>query len=109
MTKYRGFTYRDCNISLTLNHKTPMVIRNLKKYVSHLTMQELGKFNLKINFTSNGLEKYLRFTINSKSSLVDSSQLQSSSLYKLVKNLSEDEFKYLSQEFVNNVLDPIKQ
>ena len=29
-------------------------------------MQELGKFNLKINIIPNGLERYMSFTINNK-------------------------------------------
>ena len=43
-------------------------------------MRELGKFNLKINFISNGLEKYMSFTINNKLSFTDSFQFLSSSL-----------------------------
>ena len=34
-------------------------------------MQELGKFYLKINVISNGLQKYMRF-INNKLSFIDS-------------------------------------
>ena len=29
-------------------------------------MQKLGKFNIKINVLPNGLEKYMRFTIDNK-------------------------------------------
>ena len=47
--KYRGSAHRDCNINLKLNHNIPVVFYNLKIYDSHLFMQELGKFNLKIN------------------------------------------------------------
>ena len=36
-------------------------------------------------------------------------QFLRSSLDSLFKNLSKDDFKYLSQEFVNNVLDLFKQ
>ena len=68
-------------------------------------MQELDKFNLKINFMPNGLEKYMSFSINNKLSFIDSFQLLSSSLDSLVKYLGTDDFKYLSEEFDNNVLD----
>ena len=47
--------------------------------------------------------------INSKSLFIDSFQFLSSSLDSLVKNLKEGDFKYLSQEFNNNVLDAVKQ
>ena len=107
--KYRGSAHRDCNINVKLNHKIPVVFHNLKNYDSHLIMQELGKFNLKINVIPNGLEKYMSFTINNKLSFIDSFQFLSSSLDSLVKNLNKDDFKYLSQEFDNNVLDLVKQ
>ena len=71
-------------------------------------MQELGKFNLKINVIPNGLEKHMSFTVN-KLSFFDSFQFLGSSLNNLVKSLSKDDFKYLSQEFDNNVLDLVKQ
>ena len=71
-------------------------------------MQELGKFNLKINVTPNGLEKYMSFTINNKLRFIDIFQFLSSLLDSLVKNLKKDDFKYSSQEFDNNVLDLVK-
>ena len=52
--KYRGSAYRDCIINLRLNQKIPIVFHNLKNYDSHLIMQELGEFNLKINVIPNG-------------------------------------------------------
>ena len=66
-------------------------------------MQELGRFNLKINVISNRLEKYMSFSINSKLSFIDSFQFLSSPLDSLVKNLAKDDFKYLSQEFDKNL------
>ena len=36
-------------------------------------MQELGKFSRKVTVISNGLQKYMRFTINNKLSFLDSS------------------------------------
>ena len=72
-------------------------------------MQELENFSLKINAIPNGLEKYMSFTINNKLSFVDRFPFLSSSLDSLVKNLSKDDFKYLTQEFDNNVLYLVKQ
>ena len=101
--KYRGSAHRDCNMNLKLNRKIPAVFHNLKYYDFHLIMQELGKFNLKINVIPNGLEIYMRFSINYTLSFVDSFQFLSSSLSILVKNLCKNDFKNLSQDFVNNV------
>ena len=83
--KYRGSAHRDCNINVKSNHKIP-VFHNLKDYDSHLIMQELGKFSLKINVILNGLEKYMSFSINNKLSFIDSFQFLSSSLDSLIKN-----------------------
>ena len=51
----------------------------------------------------------ISFSINNKLCFIDSFQFLSSSLDSLVKNLSKDDFKYLSQEFDNNVLDLVKK
>ena len=94
--KCKGSAHIDCNINLKLNHKIPVVFHNLKNYDSHVIMQELGRFNLKISVILNVLEKYIRFTINNKLSFIDSFQFLSSSLDSLVENLNKDDFKYLS-------------
>ena len=60
--KYRGFAHRDCNINFKLNLKIFVVFHKLKNYNSHLIMQELDKFNLKINVIPSGLEKYMSFS-----------------------------------------------
>ena len=72
-------------------------------------MQELGKFNLKINFIPNKLENCMSYSINNKLGFIDSFQFLSSSLDSLVKNLNKNDFKYLSEKIDNNVLDPVKQ
>ena len=51
----------------------------------------------------------MSFTINNKLSFIYTFQFLSSSLGSLVKILGKDDFKYLSQEFDNNVLDLVKQ
>ena len=107
--KYRSSAHRDCIISVKLNHKIPVVFYNLKNYDSHLIMQELSKFNFKLNVISNELEKYTSFSINKELSFIDSFQFLSSSLDTLLKNLGEDNFKYLRQEFDNNISDLLKQ
>ena len=89
--KYRGSAHRDCNINTKLNKKIAVTFHNLKDYDSHLIMQELGKFNLKINVIPNGLEKYMSFSINNKLRFINSFQFLSSSLDSLVKNLRNDD------------------
>ena len=76
-----------------------MVFHNRKNHDSHLIMQELVKFNLKINVIPNGLEKEMIFNINNKLIFIDNFQSLSFSLDSLVKNLGKDDFNYLSQEF----------
>ena len=61
--KYIISVHRDCNINFKWNHKVPVVFHNLKNYDSHLIMQELRKFNLKINFLINVFQKYTSFKI----------------------------------------------
>ena len=64
--KYRGAAHRNCSINISLNYKIPIMFHNLKDYDTHLIMQELGKFDLKINVIPNGLEKYRSFSLHNK-------------------------------------------
>ena len=64
--KYRGSAHRDYIINLKLNHEIPTFFHNLKKHDCYLIMQELGKFNLRINVIPNRLEKYMSFTIKNQ-------------------------------------------
>ena len=107
--KYRGSAHRDCNIKVKLNHKIPIVFHNIKNYDSHLVMQELGKFDFKINVIPNGFEKYISFNVNNKVIFIDNFQFLSFLLGSLVKNLGKADFKYLSQEFDIKVLNLLKQ
>ena len=51
----------------------------------------------------------MSFNINNKLIFTDSFQFVCSSLDSLVKNLGKHDFKYLSQEFYNKVLDLVQQ
>ena len=59
--KFRGSGHWDCNINFQLTKKIPVIFHNLKGYDSHLIFSELHKFNLKVDVTPNGLEKYMTF------------------------------------------------
>ena len=61
--------------------------------------KELSKFNVKISVIPNGLGKYMAFAINKDLVFIDSMQFMNCSLDKLVKNLNDKDFKYLSEEF----------
>ena len=49
-------------------------------------MQELGKFDYKINTIPNGLEKHISFSLENKLAFIDSFQFLSCSLDSLVNN-----------------------
>ena len=51
----------------------------------------------------------MSFKIINNLGFIDSFQFAISSLDRLIKNLNKDYFKYLSQEFDNNVLNLVKQ
>ena len=75
--KHKSSAYRDCNMKVNLNHKITVVFHNLKNCDSHLDMQQLGKFNFKINIILYGLEKCMSFSISNKLVFVDSFQFLS--------------------------------
>ena len=51
----------------------------------------------------------MTFTINKNQVFIDSMQLMNSSLDSLFKNLSDSDFKYLSEEFSAEPLKLVKQ
>ena len=94
--KYRGSAHSDCNINLKLTKKVPVVFHNLRGYDSHLIMQELRKSDVKIDVIPNGLEKYMAVIINKNLVFLDSMQFTNPGLDALVKDLTDNHFKYLS-------------
>ena len=106
--KYRHAAHWSCNINLKLSKKIPVIFHNLRGYDSHL-MKEISKFDVKVSVIPNGLEKYMAFTINKNLVFIDSIQFMNSSLDSLVKNLSINDSKYLSEEFSGEFLGLVKQ
>ena len=97
--KYRGAAHRNCDINLKFTKKVPVIFHNLNGYDSHFIINEIGKFDVKIDIVPNGSEKYMAFTINKNLIFINSMQFMNSTLEKPVKNLSDKSFKYLTQEF----------
>ena len=92
-----------------MTKKIPVIFHNLRGCDSHLIIKEISKFDVKVNVIPNGLEKYMAFTINTNLTFIDSMQFMNSSLDSLVKNLSDNDFKYLSEEFSGEFLELVKQ
>ena len=78
--KYRGAAHWSCNINLKISKKVPVIFHNLKGYDSHLIFKELSKFDCKIKVIPNGLEKYMRFTLNKNLVFIDRMLFMNSSL-----------------------------
>ena len=106
--KYRGAAHWECNINFKITKKVPVIFHNLKGYDSHLIFKELSKFNVKISAIPNGLEKYMAFMINKNIVFIDSMQFMNSILDSLVKNLMDEDFKYLSERYSSELLKLVK-
>ena len=107
--KCRSSAYWGCNINFRVTKKVPIIFHNLRGYGSYLIIQEIGESDVKVNVIPNGLEKYMAFTINRNLIFIDSIQFKNSSLNALANNLSDNDFKYLSKEFSDEVLRLVKQ
>ena len=99
--KFRGTAHWSCNINLQLTKNIPVIFHNLRGYDSHLIFDELKKFDVKIVVIPKRLEKYMAFFVNKNLVFIDSMQFTNSGLKKLIKNLSDNDFKYLTEEFVS--------
>ena len=107
--KYRGSAHWSCNINPKLTKKIPIIFHNLRGYDSHLIIPEICKTDVKVSVIPNGLEKCMAFTINKNLVFIDSMQFMNSTLDSLVKNLSDNDFKYLSEEFGDEFLIVVKK
>ena len=107
--KFRGAAHWSCNINFQLTKTVPVISHNLKGYDSYLIFSDLIKFDVKISVISNGLEKYMAFFLGRNLVFIDSMQFMNSSLDKLVKNLLDEDFKYLVKEFGSKNLEILKQ
>ena len=104
--KYRGSAHQECNLKLKINPeevKIPVIFHNLRGYDSHFTMQEIGaivkkhaytnkkgeKCQMNINAIPNNMEKYMAFMLGNHLTFIDSFQFMSSSLEKLVNNITK--------------------
>ena len=107
----------DLNLSLVLK-KIPVVFHNLQNYDSYLTLQEIGKYNFKINVIPK-TEKYMSFTIQQPKEkgnkpglpllFIDSVHFLNNSIDNFAENLGKNDFYHLNQEFNANLLDLFKK
>ena len=107
--KFRGAAHWNCNINLQLTKKFAVIFHNLIGCDSHLIFCELDKFDAKISVIPNGLGKCMAFVLDKNIVFIDSIQFMNSNLDKLVKNLSDEDFKYLVEEFGFKNLELLKQ
>ena len=92
-----------------MTKNAPVIFHNLRGYDSHLIFCELNKFDVKLNAIPNELGKYMTFFLDKKLVFVDSMQFMNSSLDKLVKKLSDEDFKYWVKEFGSKNFELLKQ
>ena len=103
---FRGSAHQECNLKLRIKPediKIPVIFHNLRGYNSHFIMQQIGeiakkhaytnkkgeKQDLNINAIPNNMEKYMTFMLGNHLMFIDSFQFMSSSLDKLVENITK--------------------
>ena len=101
--KYRGAAHNICNLRYKVPKEIPVVFHNGSTYDYHFIIKELvQEFNGNFDCLGENTEKYITFSvplkkkienkdieINHKIKFIDSCRFMSSSLSKLVDNLSE--------------------
>ena len=106
--KFRDAAHWSCNIGVVTKN-VPVIFHNLRGYESHLDFCELNNPDVKNDLIPNRLEKYMAFFLNKNLVFIDGMQFKNSSLEKLVKNLSGNDFKQLTKEFGSENSKLLKQ
>ena len=121
--KYKGSAHQDCNMNFKQADKIPVMFHHLSGCNSHFIMREIGQIakkhtyknkkgeeqQMNINVIPNNMEKYMAFMLGKHLVFLDSFQFMSSSLDKLVSNLPDKAFKYISEAFKNEQFKLMKQ
>ena len=107
--KFRGAAHFSCNANFKVTKNVSVVFHNLKGYDGHLIMKELNNFDVAVDVIPNGLEKHMAFIVNRNIVFIDSMQFMNCSLDSLLKNLVDENFKYLSNEFEGECLNLVKE
>ena len=121
--KYKGSAHQDCNMNFKQADKIPVIFHHLSGCNSHFIMREIGQIakkhtyknkkgeeqQMNINVIPNNMEKYMAFMLGKHLVFLDSFQFMSSSLDKLVSNLPDKAFKYISEAFKNEQFKLMKQ
>ena len=124
--KFRGSAHQECNLKLRNKQeciKISVILHNLRGYDSHFIMQQIGeiakkhaytnkkgeKQDLNINVIPNNMEKYMAFMLGNHFTFIDSFQLMSSSLDKLVSNLPKDDLVYTSKVLKGKISNLMSQ
>lgn len=113
---YRGTAHSNCNLNFKVPKYIPIFFHNLN-YDNHLFIAELAKNNESLDIIPQNKEKYISFNkhilvdtiiendvsknIYCKLRFVDSFKFMSTSLEKLAKNLSSDQFVEVKRHFPN--------
>ena len=121
--KYKGSAHQDCNMNFKQADKIPVIFHHLSGCNSHFIMREIGQIakkhtyknkkgeeqQMNINVIPNNMEKYMAFMLGKHLVFLDSFQFMSSSLDKLVSDLPDKAFKYISEAFKNEQFKLMKQ
>ena len=107
--KFRGAAHFSCDANLKITKMVPVIFHNLKGYDSHLIIKEISNVDVNADVILNGLEKYMAFIVNRNLVFIDSMQFMNSSLDSLVKNLVDEDFRYLSKDFEGEYFKVVKE
>ena len=86
-----------------------VLFHNLRGYDSHFIFCELSKFDVKTDVIPNRLERYMAFLEKKNLFFIDSMQFMNSSFGELLKNLSDKDFKYLTEKCGSKNSELLKQ
>ena len=104
--KYKGAIHKGCE---SKTFKIPVVFHNLRGYDAHLILREAEKIHRPFTVIPNNMEQYMSFSFGRQLIFIDSIQFMSTSLERLVNNLTDEDFKHTSTRWQGEDLKLVKQ
>ena len=107
--RFTGAAHNKCNINLRLPRKPAIIFHNLEGCDGHIIFKKLNNFDVDIDVIPESSDKYMSIIVNRHITFIHSLQFYNGSLDTLASNINNEDFKHLTSQFGNDILEILKR